>query len=404
MTGDWVLYAALPFYVYQQTRSTLATGALVAAELLPYLLFGSIAGVFVDRWDRKRIMVVSNFIQTGVVLLLLLVQSNEWLWVVYVVAFTQTTLATFFGPAETALLPKLVSEEHLLPANSLNALNNNIARLVGPPIGGALLGLFGLYGVIIIDSISFLVAGLLIALIVVPSKPMEEVAAVAAEAKGKWAKFWEEWRGGLKVVRHERTIAMLFVVLIIANFGGVMFDPLYAPFVEEVLRAGPEGFGWLLTIQAVGGIIGGIVVGRFGRVLPEVGLVGWGSIVAGALLLIKFNIPLFAVAAGISFLVGIPSAANRVAFNTLFQRTVPDKYMGRVSGAFSTTMSILALVSVLGFAGTLGEVVGIVPILNVASGITIFAGVLALVLLRGSSAQTDAKEQAKVTDREMSAT
>src|SRR4051812_33506947 len=94
MIGDWVLYAALPFYVYQQTNSTLATAALVACELVPHLIFGTIAGVFVDRWDRKRIMVVANIIQTAVVLLLFFVWSSELLWVVYVVTFIQTTVIT----------------------------------------------------------------------------------------------------------------------------------------------------------------------------------------------------------------------------------------------------------------------------------------------------------------------
>jgi MFS family permease len=403
MTGDWVLFAALPFYVYQQTNSTLATAGLLAAELLPYLLFGSISGVFVDRWDRKRIMVVSNLVQTVVVLLLLLIQSNEWLWVVYVVSFIQTTVATFFGPAETALLPKLVSDEHLLAANSLNALNNNVARLIGPPIGGTLLALFGLYGVIIVDSISFLVAALLIVRITAPSKPVQEVADAVAAAKNKWTRFWEEWLDGLKVVRRERIILILFVVLIIANFGGVMFDPLYPPFVADILKAGPEGWGWMLTTQAIGGIIGGIIVARFGNALPAVDLVGWGSILAGLLLAIQFNIPLYALALGISFLVGIPSAANRVAFHTVFQRNVPDKYMGRVSGAFSTTMAVLSLVSVLGFAGTLGNVFGVIPMLNVAAGITVLAGALALVLLPRSTAQNRATEQAEAIDQEASA-
>src|SRR5262245_38748837 len=123
LIGDWVLAAALPFYVYQQTHSTLATAALVAAELMPNLFLGSIAGVFVDRWNRKQVMVVANILQIGVVLLLLLVRSPEWVWLVYLVSVVQTAIGTFFGPAENALLPRLVREEQLLSANTLNALN-----------------------------------------------------------------------------------------------------------------------------------------------------------------------------------------------------------------------------------------------------------------------------------------
>jgi MFS family permease len=77
-TGDWMLIAALPFYVYQQTGSTLATAAMSVAAILPSVLLGSLAGVFVDRWDRKRVMVVANLLQMIAVLFLLLVRSNEW--------------------------------------------------------------------------------------------------------------------------------------------------------------------------------------------------------------------------------------------------------------------------------------------------------------------------------------
>ena len=134
--GDRVLLVALPYFVYQQTESTFASAVMVAAELLPRLLFGSVAGVFVDRWDRKKLMVITSIAQGIVILPLLLVHSADSMWIVYLVSFFQTMLAIFFGPAENALLPLLVEEEELLPANSLNALNNNIARVIGPPIGG----------------------------------------------------------------------------------------------------------------------------------------------------------------------------------------------------------------------------------------------------------------------------
>src|SRR5215218_756699 len=101
--GDSVLNVALPFFVYQVSGSTLATAVMVAAELLPRLLFGSIAGVFVDRWDRKKVMVITSIAQGVIIMPLLLIRSTESIWIVYVVSFFQITLAMFFGPAENAL-------------------------------------------------------------------------------------------------------------------------------------------------------------------------------------------------------------------------------------------------------------------------------------------------------------
>src|SRR5687767_390710 len=101
--GDWVLGVALPFFVYQVSGSTLATAVMVAAELLPRLLFGSIAGVFVDRWDRRKVMVIASLGQGLVILPLFLVRSAETLWIVYVVTFIQVSLAIFFGDRKSVV-------------------------------------------------------------------------------------------------------------------------------------------------------------------------------------------------------------------------------------------------------------------------------------------------------------
>ena len=100
MIGTWMLLAALPFYIYSVTGSALATSGLLMAYLAPGALFGSIAGVFVDRWDRKRVLVIGNLIQAAIIPVLLLVDANGWIWLVYVVAFLESTVNQFLGPAE----------------------------------------------------------------------------------------------------------------------------------------------------------------------------------------------------------------------------------------------------------------------------------------------------------------
>lgn len=165
LAGDWVLITALPFSLYERTGSALAASALLMVYLVPSFLLGSVAGVFVDRWDRRRTMVVADFSRGALLLLLLLPRTGDRLWLTYAVAFCQSAIGAFFGPAENALLPTLVDEAHLVPANALNALNNNLARLLGPPIGGVLFGLLGLNGVVLLDSASYGISGALIALI-----------------------------------------------------------------------------------------------------------------------------------------------------------------------------------------------------------------------------------------------
>src|SRR5262245_38949396 len=111
--GSSMLYIALPFYVYERTNSALASGAIFITQMVPGVLLGSVAGVFVDRWDRQRTMVVADAARAGLILLLFAVPSGEWLWVVYLVGFLEQAVSLFFGPANNALIPRLVGDDHL---------------------------------------------------------------------------------------------------------------------------------------------------------------------------------------------------------------------------------------------------------------------------------------------------
>jgi MFS family permease len=131
VAGDFALLVALPLHAYALTGSAVATGGVFAATLLPSVLLGSIAGVFVDRWDRKRTMVVTDLARTFVLLPLLLLPDT--LAAIYAVTAILGTVGPFFGPAEGALLPTLVGKERLVSANALNSLNDNLWSPSGAP-------------------------------------------------------------------------------------------------------------------------------------------------------------------------------------------------------------------------------------------------------------------------------
>jgi MFS family permease len=378
IAGDWVLYAALPYFVYQQTGSTVATAAMIVAELAPGVLLGSFAGVFVDRWDRKRVLVIGNLLEAAAVALLLFVPGGGWIGLVYVAAIVQASVAAFAMPAENALLPALVDVGDLVTANALNALNNRLGRLIGLPLGGTLLGVFGLRGVVVGDCLTFLFAAAMIAAIAAAHTcAAVDDAGVAEEARGAWAAFWHEWRDGMRLVVHERSVGVLFVVLGLMTFGGTMLDPLNAPWVRDVLEQGPQVYAWLLTTSAASGILGTLLVGRFGRRLPPRVLMGWSSMLAGALLLVRFNVPSVGLAFALSVPNGITSVASAVGVETLIQRTVSAEHRGRIFGALGASGALLSLLGA-GVGGALAEVVGIVTMLNVAAGLTVLAGLVVL--------------------------
>src|SRR5579859_1053655 len=124
LTGDWALFAGLPLVVYQMTGSTLALGLTGIAGAIPRLLLGSIAGVFVDRWDRRRTMLVADLLLGVVLLPMLLVTSAERIWLLVLLQMIESSIVQFYKPAEGALLPRLVPSEELVAANALNSLNN----------------------------------------------------------------------------------------------------------------------------------------------------------------------------------------------------------------------------------------------------------------------------------------
>lgn len=385
MIGDWVLFVALPMHVYKLTGSALATSGTLVALVVPDILLGSVAGVFVDRWDRKRTMVVGNVLMGLSLLPLLIVDSAEWVWLAYIVAATQSIVGQFFGPAENALLPRLVGEGSLLQANALNRLNNNLGRLLGPPLGGAAAGLFGLGGVALIDTASFLIAAVLISLVTVSGK-VDRVSDPDAPgaALARWRSIWHEWLRGLALIRQRRLLAVLFSIRGITSLGEGVFGVMFIIWFSEAVGGGAREFGLLMSAQAVGGLMGGLLAGRVGTVLSPARLYGAGLALFGLLDLALFNYPLFFsgfwVGIVLMVLVGMPTVGTGAAENTMLQSGVADEYRGRIFGALGTSSALLMLTGTL-VAGSLGDTIGPTTLLNIQGGAYVAAGMLALLML-----------------------
>jgi MFS family permease len=385
--GDWVLLIALPFYIFDLTGSALATGAMFMAGNLPRVLLGSVAGVFVDRWDRKRTMIAADLLRAALMLTLLTVHSVHWLWIVYLVAFTQALIAQFFTPAKNAVIPLLVGEPDLIAANSLNSLSENLTRLTAPALGGALFGLFGLASVVWMDSASFLISGLLIVGIALPALPASARTPEAATRGTSWATILGEWRDGMRLMRADPTISAIFATIGTAMIAEGFFTALLVPFVKEVLHGGPQDFGWLASAQAVGGLVGSIFLGRVGKAVRPAILIPLSGLLFGlcdiALINLPGHTPLPALPVALGFIgvAGVPIVGFFVGQQALLQATVADAYRGRVFGAFGTTVALMTLIG-QGVGSVLGERVGVAPTMTLAGCFDILAAGVAFVLLR----------------------
>lgn len=144
-TGDWLLMIALPLFAFGATGSALGASTVFLVELVPMLLLGTFLGVLVDRWDRRRTIIVTALLQ-AVALLPLLAASADRMWIVYTVAAVEAVLGAVINPARQALVPSLVEPDQLARGNALIAVSDSIARLVGSPLGGIAFAAGGLPG------------------------------------------------------------------------------------------------------------------------------------------------------------------------------------------------------------------------------------------------------------------
>jgi MFS family permease len=383
MLGDWLLFIALPFYIYNLTGSALATGAMFIAETLPILLFGSIGGVFADRWDRKKTMIVSDLLRAALLLLLLVVRSPEWIWAIYLVVFAQSSVGQFFNPAKGALIPQLVDEAQLMPANSLNSLGVELTRLVGAPLGGALMALMGLESVVLLDCASFMLSALLIGLIATPRR--DQAASAATSDTGTAALLAGVWRDlvqGLQLVASTRWLSGLFLAMGVMMLGQGITNALLVPFVEQVLHGDAQVFGWIVTAQGVGGLAGGLLAGTIGRLFSPVRIMAVSASIVGVLILLIVNIPVLPVVLALLALVGLPIVACMVSEATMLQSGVADQYRGRVMGSYGMALALAMLVG-MGVASALGDWLGVVPLIDFVCGMYVLSGVIVLVLVGG---------------------
>jgi MFS family permease len=158
MTGDWILRVGLVYRVYALTGSTVASALTMASSFLPQVLLGALAGVFADRWDRRRTMIVANLLLAAGLLPLLLVRGAGQVWIVFAVLLFESIVQQFFSPAEQALLPRLVPDDQLITANAVSGRTQNLARLTGSGLGGVIAAASGIAGVALADAASFVIS------------------------------------------------------------------------------------------------------------------------------------------------------------------------------------------------------------------------------------------------------
>ena len=264
--GDRLNQLALVAVVAISTGSALATGLVFFAATLPNLLLSPIAGTFVDRWDHKEVMVVSDILRAAIVLILPLAAVTNII-LVYPLIFLVTTISVFFRPARMAILPRIVPEEDLLSANSAMWVGETIADIVGYPLAGLFVALLGSAVPLAfwVDSATYLASAALIATIVV-------AAAIKSGRAGDGCATTRlpspSSNAGWQFLRHETVLLANTLQGAVGQFSLGLSIALTPSFVQTAFSS--SGFAWqasygfLETGIGVGNLIGGFAVGLVG--------------------------------------------------------------------------------------------------------------------------------------------
>jgi MFS family permease len=380
LMGDYTLAVALPFYVLQLTGSILQTGLMFLVETLPSIVFGALAGVFVDRWNRRITMIICNLLQAGTLLLLLTVRSPHLIWVVYLVAILQALFSVFFNPAASAFVPALVDKKHLAQANALTSFGDSITRLTGLPLGGALLVSSGMSTIVLIDATSFLFSALMLFLVSLPKRQEREKQEGARSLLAQVKKVGNDSLDGLRKVRTNKVLTGLFFVAGVTFLGQGFISVMFVVYVKTILHG--NGFVFSLTAmsQGAGALLGSVLIAPAQKVLRPASLLALCQGVIGVATIVFLSLPGLVSVLLMLTIIGVCVVGGVVTKQTLVQLHTLDSYRGRVFAA-SGMISSLALLVGMGIATLFGDRIGPVIFLDGAAFFYVLSGVVAFLML-----------------------
>lgn len=377
LLGDYIAYVTLPLLVLSITGRPEDLGLVAAAETLPLLLFGLVAGVVLDRYAIRRILILSDVLRAALFfgLAALVASRDVEVWVVFVIAFLVGSLSLVFDSGLQALLPALTGDSYLVDINSRLSLARTLAWSIGPAIGGVLVASSGGFTLaFIVDGATFLVSAVFL-LRVRELRPVE---------RARHTNIGQQLRRGIRFLFREPHLRWATVGAAMANLVFAPLEALLVLFVAERVTVAvtlPSSLEWLFRDQAQVGLFIALqaALGSVGVMLAPRVAARWslGRMYIAGLALLGFGFGAVAVLS--SFWSVIPAAVAvagvawvNIAFVTMRQRLTPSHLLGRVTTA-ARTIALLPIPVAAAFGGYLAAEYGIVAV-YVAGSILALSG------------------------------
>ena len=371
--GDTLHYVALVVLVFRLTGQGLAVAGVVAAEIIPVLLLGPVAGVVADRFSRKAVLVGADLFRAALALTLLWPQGA---WHAYVVAAGLAAGTAFFNPTVQAVIPTLTTEEQRLAANSVAWSTGRLVQILGAAAAGGLIALIGTEAAFALNAASFAASALLVASL----RLLAHTGRRAAGARRGPGGYLADARTGLAYARRDRFVSRLLPVQALASLATGATSALLVVLAERHLRLPPEGFAWLVGAIGVGALLGPLIPNALAADYRDARWLFVPYVVRGAAEVLLATFMGLPIALALLFAYGLNTSTGMVVFSSAVQGAVPDAVRGRVFALLDVTWGAMRLAS-LAAGGLLVDAVGVRPVFWAGGGLLALAGLLGLALL-----------------------
>jgi MFS family permease len=372
--GDTLHYIALVVLVYELTGRGAAVALLVAAEVVPVLLLGPVAGVVIDRFSRKSVLISADVARAVLALSLVWPQGA---WHAYIVAAGIAAGNTFFNPTVQAVIPELTTEDQRLAANSVSWSTGRLVQIIASAIAGGLIALIGTDAAFTLNAASFAISAMLLVRLIIPA----HAGQLGQDTKRGLDRYLGDAREGLRYALRDRLVSRLLVVQGLASLATGATGAMLVVLSEQHLGLQPSGFAWLIGAIGVGALTGPLIPNALAKDYRNARWLFVPYIIRGiGDVLIAVFTPL-PIALLILFVYGLNTSTGMVVFSSTIQGAVPSSVRGRVFTLLDVTWNALRLLS-LAAGAVMVDMVGIRPLFWTGGTLLALAGALGVILLR----------------------
>ena len=335
--GDFLaLFGVISLITFRWHGSVMHVTYVSMAWMSPLAVLGPLAGVFVDRWNVKRVMIASDLIRAVLALMLVWVTDIRE---VCAILFCIGCVSSFFSPAQSVAVRTLVPMDKMMAAQALMAQAFYTVRLLSPALAGALIAWFGEKPCFYLDAGSFLFSGIMLSTILIAHQPPE------GQGRRTMRAFFADFTSGNRFIFTHPSLAFVITAMVAAMFVMSCFAPLISIYTRDTLHAGPFQFGIVSTMVGVGLIVGTQLITRIGAKRSKKEIVLWGLLAAAIGVAMLGTFKVYAAAIACTFGIGFGFSFVIVSAQTLMQLETPREMLGRVSSSF---MSVFSCAQVFG--------------------------------------------------------